>query len=95
MVQQGNAEPTSEQVDVLAAREVFRSSLVRAHKARERIGDVEAAAAQFCQALRRHGHSPERMLIEAKQVIEGAIDDENRPLAEKAVTSCIQHYYRA
>ena len=87
-------QKTTEQDDVLAAKETFRASLVRAHRARERIGDVEVAAAQFCQALRRHGHSPERMLIEAKQVIEGAIDDENRPLAEKAVTSCIQHYYR-
>ena len=94
MPQQENAEPTSEEDDVLAAKEAFTVSLVRAHKSRERIGDVEAAAAQFCQVLRRHGHPPERMLIEAKQVIEGAIDDENRPLAEKAVTSCIQHYFR-
>ena len=87
-------QKTTERDDVLAAKEAFRVSLVRAHKSRERIGDVEAAAAHFCQALRRHGHAPERMLIEAKQVIEGAIDDENRPLAEKAVTSCIEHYYR-
>jgi hypothetical protein len=34
------------------------------------------------------------MLIDAKQVIEEAIDGDDRPLAERAVLSCIQHYYR-
>lgn len=80
--------------EVDAAREQFRAALLLSHKTRDSIGNVEAAAAHFCIALRREGVSPERMLIDAKQVIEEAIDGDNRPLAEKAVLSCIQHYYR-
>ena len=80
--------------EVRAAREEFREALLLSHKTRSSIGDLEAAAAHFCHALRRHGISPERMLIEAKQVIESTIDGDDLPLAEKAVLSCIQHYYR-
>lgn len=80
--------------DVSAAREQFRQALLHSHETRTSIGDLEAAAAHFCHALRRQGISPESMLIDAKQVIEGTIDGDDRPLAEKAVLSCIQHYYR-
>ena len=80
--------------DVTVAREQFREALLLSHKTRGSIGDLEAAAAHFCQVLRRQGLSPERMLIDAKQVIEGTIDGDDRPLAERAVLNCIQHYYR-
>lgn len=80
--------------EVGAAREKFREALILSNKTRNSIGDVEAAAAHFCQALRREGVSPERMLVDAKRVIAETIDDSNRSLAEKAVLSCIQHYYR-
>ncbi len=58
------------------------------------VGEVEAAAAQFCRELRRQGHPPERMLRDAKRVIHEAIDGENVAVAERAVQSCITHYYR-
>lgn len=80
--------------EVEAARQQFREALIHSNKTRKDIGDLEAAAAQFCQALRQMGMAPERMLVDAKQVIHGAIDGNNAPLAERAVLSCIQHYYR-
>ena len=80
--------------EVEAARDQFRQALIHSNETRKDVGDLEAAAAQFCQALRQVGMAPERMLIEAKHVIEGAIDGHNAPLAERAVLSCIQHYYR-
>ena len=58
------------------------------------MGEVEAAAARFCEALRRAGQTPEGMLIDAKKVIEDAIDGDDVPTAERAVTSCIKHYFR-
>jgi hypothetical protein len=44
--------------------------------------------------MRRQGHPPERMLRDAKRVIEQAIDGDDQKVAERAVLSCIQHYYR-
>ena len=76
------------------ARDEFRMALLEAHRTRSQVGTLEAAAAQFCQALRRDGTSPERMLIAAKEVIHGAINGDDVLLAERAVLSCIQHYYR-
>jgi hypothetical protein len=35
------------------------------------------------------------MLIDAKRVIEEAIDGDDVRVAERAVESCIRHYYRA
>ncbi len=94
-----NVERTSEAEqgpDAIAeAREQFRDALLSAHRSRSQVGHMEAAAARFCQALRQQGQTPERMLIEAKQVIEEAIDGRDIPVAEKAVLVCIQHYYRA
>jgi hypothetical protein len=75
--------------------EVFYSALVRSHRNREFIGEVESAAAQFCRELRRQGHAPERVLKDAKRVIESAIEGDDAPVAERAVLSCIHHYYRA
>lgn len=77
------------------AEALFRSALLRSHQSREFIGEMESAAAQFCREMRRQGHAPERMLRDAKRVIHEAIDGDNVPVAERAVLSCIQHYYRA
>ena len=83
-----------------AAESAFRAALLRSHAAGGRrdamgyVGEVEAAAAQFCRELRRQGHPPERMLRDAKRVIHEAIDGENVAVAERAVQSCITHYYR-
>ncbi len=75
--------------------ETFKQALIRSHRSREFLGEVEAAAAHFCRDLRRQGVPPERMLIDAKRVIEEAIDGDDVPVAERAVQSCIRHYYRA
>lgn len=77
-----------------AARVQFRDALVHSLQSRSHIGEVEAAAAHFCQVLKRSGRSPEATLIVAKQVIHDAIDGEAQAVAERAVLSCIQHYYR-
>jgi len=78
-----------------SVEDTFRQALIRSHHSREFLGEVEAAAAHFCRALRRQGVSPERMLVDAKRVIEEAIDGDDVPIAERAVESCIRHYYRA
>ena len=72
----------------------FRHALLRSHRTREFVGELESAAAQFCREARRHGHPPERMLRDAKRVIADAIDGDDATMAERAVLSCIQHYYR-
>ena len=77
------------------AKETFKQALIRSHRSREFLGEVEAAAAHFCRDLRRQGVPPERMLVDAKRVIEEAIDGDDVPVAERAVESCIRHYYRA
>jgi hypothetical protein len=77
------------------AEEMFRQALLRSHQSREFLGEVEAAAAHFCRALKRLGVPPERMLIDAKRVIENTIDSNDGLLAERAVESCIRHYYRS
>ena len=82
-LQQGNVE------------DLFRQALLRSHRSREFLGEVEAAAAHFCRALRQRGVAPERMLIDAKRVIEETIDGDDVMVAERAVESCIRHYYRA
>jgi hypothetical protein len=78
----------------LAAETNFRESLLRARHTKESIGEVEAAAAQFCRELRRKGLPPERMLRDAKRVIQETIDGNDSLVAERAVQSCIQHYFR-
>lgn len=72
----------------------FRRALLRSHRTREYIGEMESAAAQFCREARRRGQTPERMLRDAKRVISDVIDGEDAAMAERAVLSCIQHYYR-
>lgn len=76
------------------AETLFRAALLRSHRTRGFIGEMESAAAQFCRELRRQGHPPERTLRDAKRVIHEAIDGDDVPVAERAVLSCIQHYYR-
>lgn len=75
--------------------ETFRLALIRSHRSHEFLGELESAAAHFCRALRRQGVPPERMLIDAKRIIEDAIDGDDVPVAQRAVESCIRHYYRA
>jgi hypothetical protein len=79
---------------IASARQVFRQALLHARQSRKNVGEVEAAAARFCETLRRAGQTPEGMLIDAKKVIEDAIDGDDVPTAERAVTSCIKHYFR-
>ena len=88
----GSAVPGGQPGD---AEESFRQALLRSHRSREFLGEVEAAAAHYCRALRERGVAPERMLIDAKRVIEQTIDGDDVRLAERAVESCIRHYYRA
>ena len=78
-----------------AVEESFRQALLRSHRSREVLGEVEAAAAHYCRALRRQGVPPERMLVDAKRIIDEVIDGDDVPIAERAVESCIRHYYRA
>lgn len=86
--------------DASVAEVAFREALLRSHAGggargpMGHVGEVEAAAAQFCRELRRQGHPPERMLRDAKRVIHEAIDGDNVAVAERAVQSCITHYYR-
>jgi hypothetical protein len=87
-------DPAPEQPHAVA-EENFRQALIRSHRSREFLGEVEAAAAHFCRALKNQGVPPERMLVDAKRVIEDAIDGDDVPIAERAVESCIRHYYRA
>ena len=49
---------------------LFHSALVRSHRNREFIGEVESAAAQFCRERRRQGDTPEQVLKDAKRVID-------------------------
>ena len=77
------------------AERQFRDALLRAHRTHGFVGEMESAAAQFCRELRRQGQPPERTLRDAKRVIEQAIDGDDVLVAERAVISCIQHYYRA
>jgi hypothetical protein len=95
LMQEGREEPTgSAEERALAAEMHFRDALLRARETRESIGQMESAAAQFCREMRRQGHPPERMLRDAKRVIHEAIDGDDGPVAERAVQSCIQHYFR-
>ena len=89
----GNGVPMQDEGDVAHATEQFRDALLLSNSTRTGVGGVETAAARFCEVMRDEGHSPERALIKAKEVIEEAIDGHNRALAEAAVLSCIRHYY--
>lgn len=77
-----------------AAQVQFRDALMHSLESRTHIGEVEVAAAHFCQTLKRSGRTPEATLIVAKQVIHDALDGEAQAVAERAVESCIQHYFR-
>ncbi len=77
------------------AEEAFKQALIRSHRSREFLGEVESGPAHYGRALRGQGVPPERMLVDAKRVIEEAIDGDDVPVAQRAVESCIRHYYRA
>jgi hypothetical protein len=91
MSEQAVSNDDDEELAVARAR--FHDALVNSRVSRRDIEEVEAAAARFCEILRRTGHSPQATLIDAKRVIEEAIDGESKPIAERAILSCIQHYY--
>ena len=84
---------TSSENELTSARLAFRNALLKLHERRQDVGEVDAAAARFCEVLRRTGHTPQATLIDAKRVIEEAIDGNSVSLAERAILSCIQHYY--
>ena len=90
-VGEGIQSPVAE---VDQAREDFRVALVAANKTRNAARQLEEAVAAFCHGSRLLGRSPERVIVDAKQVIEEAIDGDNAILASRAVSSCIQHYFR-
>jgi hypothetical protein len=90
----GDREPIERVREMDDVESNFRSALLRSHRTREFIGEMESAAAQFCREARRQGHPPERTLRDAKRVISEAIDGDDAAMAERAVQSCIQHYYR-
>lgn len=73
--------------------DAFRSALLRSLTSRESVGELEWAAARYCRDLRHRGLPPELMLKDAKRVIEETIDGKNVAMAERAVLSCIQHYF--
>jgi hypothetical protein len=88
-------QPEDARERIANVEELFRTALQRAHRTRDCIGEVESAAAQFCRELRRQGLPPEQVLKDAKRVISDAIDGDNAPVAERAVLSCIKHYFRS
>ena len=88
----GGIEPGGDDVD--RAREDFRVALVAANQTRNAERQLEEAVAAFCRGSRLLGRPPERVIVDAKQVIEEAIDGDNATLASRAVSSCIQHYFR-
>jgi hypothetical protein len=77
-----------------AARLGFRDALLRSHRTHGLYDELETAAAKYCQVLRHQGCTPEGTIVRAKEVIDEAIDDQDRTVAEKAVLMCIQEYYR-
>jgi hypothetical protein len=87
-------EGASQEQRAAEAEQQFHDALLKAHRTHGFVGEMESAAAQFCRELRLQGHPPERMLRDAKRVIEQAIDGDDVRVAERAVMSCIQHYYR-
>ena len=94
MSERQDGDSTGTEPEPNDAESNFRRALLRSHRTREYIGEMEAAAAQFCREARRRGQPPERMLRDAKRVISETIDGEDAAMAERAVLSCIQHYYR-
>ena len=95
MASRSEPDDTVPEPQTALVEQTFKQALIRSHRSREFLGEVEAAAAHFCRALRNQGVPPERMLVDAKRVIEEAIDGDVVPIAERAVESCIRHYYRA
>lgn len=91
-------DPAPQDDDLLAERR-FREALRAAREARTSengaVGAVEAAVASYCRALRKRGMSPQDALKQAKRVIDEVIDGHQASVAERAVTVCIAHYYRA
>ena len=90
-----DTEGAAEDQRAADAERQFHDALLRAHRTHGFVGEMESAAAQFCRELRRQGQPPELTLRQAKRVIEQAIDGDDVLVAERAVMSCIQHYYRA
>ena len=88
------AEQIQSDVDIGQARSDFRDALLAANRTRNADRQLETAVATYCHGARLLGHPPERVVVDAKQVIEEAIDGNNARLAERAVSICIQRYFR-
>ena len=88
------AELNESDVDMKRAKADFREALLAANRTRNAEGDLEKAVSTFCHGAKLLGRSPERVLVEAKQVIEETIDGDNARLAERTVSTCIQQYFR-
>lgn len=88
------AEPNESDVDMKRAKADFREALLAANRTRNADRQLEKAVSTFCHGEKLLGRSPERVLVDAKQVIEEAIDGENARLAERTVSLCIQQYFR-
>ena len=91
---QHEAQSLDGDIGIVEARAQFRAALVHTHTTRMGIGDVDVAAGRFCMLMRQAGHTPQRTLIDAKAVIEETIDGDDAILAERAITRCIEHYFR-
>ena len=88
------AELSESEVDMNRARADFRDALLAANSTRHADVRLEKAVSTFCHGAKLLGHSPERVLVDAKQVIEETIDGDNARLAERTVSTCIQQYFR-
>lgn len=76
------------------ARLRFHNALVQSHRLRGYFDELDDAAASFCVLLKHLGYSPEQTLIDAKKVIDDALEGHDIPTAERAVLMCIQQYYK-
>ncbi len=88
------AELNESDVDMKRAKADFREALLAANRTRNADGQLEKAVSTFCHGAKLLGRSPERVLVDAKQVIEETIDGDNARLAERTVSICIQQYFR-
>lgn len=88
------AEQIESGVDIERTRNDLRNALLTANRTHNADRQLESAVTAFCHQARLLGHAPERVLVDAKHVIEETIDGDNARLAERTVSICIQQYFR-
>ncbi|HEX9484658.1 MAG TPA: hypothetical protein VF929_08750 [Gemmatimonadaceae bacterium] len=76
------------------ARMRLHRALLQSHRLRGSFDELDDAASSFCLLLKQLGYSPEQTLIDAKKVIDDALEGHDIPTAERAVLMCIQQYYK-